>query len=367
MARDRIALSLVVFGSVVGAAACSSSETHPAPDTSKPTPVGEQAKAPEESFDPTPASRGASNRRPHESNQRRALSLVPADSALGFPARVQIEVEGEFRVLRGNGAPNHHVGSFPNRGNPHAIEEQSYEVKVPAKPSFASSTTPLGNHNFGFAINGVPFDPGAAEFYLGDRNTTWQYEALGGAVPLGIDENHAHVQPTGAYHYHGLPTQLLDELGVREGKVSPVIGWAADGFPIYALYGPSDPEDASSPPTEYGSSYVLREGQRPGGEGHPGGTYDGTFVADYRYVAGKGELDECNGRTIVTADFPQGSYAYFLSRDWPVIPRCYRGTPHPSVIDRGPGAGAPPRRPGQPPGGGPRPGRPGPRPPRGGR
>ena len=350
---------------MAGGVGCSSSETHPAPATSKPTPVGEQAAAPEEPFEPTPASRGAGNRRPHEGNERRALSLVPADKALPFRSQVTIAVEGAHRVLRANGAPEHHVGSFPNRGNPHAIEEQSYEVRVPAEPAMAASTTALGNHNFGFAVNGVPFDPGAAEFYLGDRNTTWQYEALGGAVPLGIDENHAHVQPTGAYHYHGLPTHLLEELGVQEGKVSPLIGWAADGFPIYALYGPSDPKDAGSSPTEYGSSYRLRQGARPEGEGHPGGTYDGTFVADYRYVDGAGELDECNGRTIVTTEFPDGIYAYFLSRDWPVIPRCYRGTPDPSVTSRGPGAGPPERRPGQPPGGGPRPGRPGPRPPRG--
>ena len=40
-----------------------------------------------------------------------------------------------------------------------------------------------------------------------------QYEALSGAVPLGIDANNAHVQPTGAYHYHGVPTGLLRDLG----------------------------------------------------------------------------------------------------------------------------------------------------------
>jgi hypothetical protein len=59
----------------------------------------------------------------------------------------------------------------------------------------------------------------------------------------------------------------------------------------------------------------------------PGGRYDGTFTADYEYVPGMGDLDECNGRRCITPDFPQGTYAYFLTEDWPVIPRRYRGTP----------------------------------------
>ena len=38
-------------------------------------------------------------------------------------------------------------------------------------------------------------DPGTAEFWNGDRRSNWNYEALGGAVPLVINEHHAHVQP----------------------------------------------------------------------------------------------------------------------------------------------------------------------------
>jgi hypothetical protein len=42
---------------------------------------------------------------------------------------------------------------------------------------------------------------------------------------------------------------------------------------------------------------------------------------------GTGTLDECNGRFIKTADYLQGTYAYFLTHSWPVIPRCHKGTP----------------------------------------
>ncbi|MCA9069363.1 MAG: YHYH protein, partial [Planctomycetaceae bacterium] len=232
---------------------------------------------------------------------------------------------------------------FPNRGNPHHITEQSYEYRIPARPQAARRITPLRMHNFGIAINGVPFDPGAAEWYLGDPSSPWQYEPLSGAIALGIDVSHAHVQPTGAYHYHGLPTDLLKSVKISKDQHSPLVGWAADGFPMYAVYGYSDPKDSRSKIQPMKSSYRLKKGNRPSGRGQPGGQYDGTFVADYEYIQGSGDLDECNGRFAITPDFPEGTYAYFLTEAWPVIPRCYRGTPSTDFVRRGP-----PGRPGPP-------------------
>ena len=119
------------------------------------------------------------------------------------------------------------------------------------------------NTPFGIALNGVLFDPGTAEFYMGDRLADWNYEALGGAVLLGLDENHGHVQPNGSYHYHGLPTAFLNKLGVSPRKHSPMIGYAMDGYPIYALYGYKDPEDSKSGIKKLTSSFQLKKGHRP--------------------------------------------------------------------------------------------------------
>ncbi len=265
--------------------------------------------------------------RRHTATQSDGLRLVPSDQAPPRGAEVSIEIVGSSRVIRSNGLPNHHTGAFPNRGNPHRIAEQSYAYRVPANPRPADRVTRLGMQNFGVAVNGVPFDPGAAEWYRRDRRGGWRYEALSGAVSLGIDHNHAHVQPTGAYHYHGLPTGLLEELGVRPGEHSPIVGWAADGFPIYALYGYADPDDAASGVAELSSSYRLRDERRPTGRGNPGGQPDGTFLSDYEFQSGLGDLDRCNGRHCVTPDYPEGTYAYFLTNDWPVVPRYFRGTP----------------------------------------
>ncbi|MCB1616310.1 MAG: YHYH protein, partial [Pseudomonadales bacterium] len=175
--------------------------------------------------------------------------------------------------------------------------------------------------------NGVPFDPAAAEWYKGIRNDQWQYEALSGAVSLGIDDNYAHVQPTGAYHYHGMPTALLRELSLLPARHSPLVGWAADGFPVYAKYGFVDALDENAGIRELTSSWRLRKGQRPYDKNTPGGYYDGTFTGDYVFQAGAGDLDECNGRFTVTPEFPLGTYAYFLTENWPVIPRCWKGEP----------------------------------------
>jgi hypothetical protein len=290
----------------------------------------------------------------HRVTAARPVSLVPADRQPPVAGRVAIAIQDGFRVITANDIPDHTVGAFPNRGNPHAIAAQDWRVRLPLEP--AVNAVPLMLHDpqrrgpplpFGIGVNGVLFDPGTAEFWMGDRTAGWNYEALGGAVPLGLDANHAHVQPGGVYHYHGLPTGLLAELGLADitrapDRHSPLVGWAADGFPIYCLFGYADAEDSGSAVAQLKSSYRLRQGARPGGALGPGGRYDGAFVQDYEFVAGSGHLDECNGRTCVTPEFPAGTYAYFLTAEWPVIPRGFRGTPVSMRGDRPPRGGRPP-------------------------
>jgi hypothetical protein len=256
--------------------------------------------------------------------------------AAGYPAEVTIAVEGDVRVIRSNGIPAHETGQFPGRGNPNTIAPQRYEFRVPANPKAAERPTPLRMQPFGVAVNGVVFDPGAAEWWNGERQSGWQYEPLTMPPPaLGVDASHAHVQPNGAYHYHGIPTGLLHAL--TDGKPKTVlIGWAADGFPIYNDLGHADANDAASPLKTLKSSYKIKSGDRPSG---PGGKPDGTFVADYEYVAGAGDLDECNGRIAATPEYPNGTYHYVLTEQFPYVPRLYRGTPDPSFARRGPGGG----------------------------
>lgn len=269
-----------------------------------------------------------------------AMALILAIAVSASQAqenRVSIGESEGFRIVRSNGIPKHEPGRFPNRGNPNAIREQSNVFRVPLKPAVEPETTPVPPHLFGVAVNGVPFDPGTAEVWNGDPRSGWHYDALSGRINLGLDDHNAHVQPNGAYHYHGIPVGLLQRVG-REGEIT-LVGYAADGFPVYGPLGYRDPLDPASGLTELRSSYQLREGERPGGMEGPGGVYDGTFVEDFRYVAGSGDLDECNGRYGVTPEYPEGIYYYVTTNAFPFVPRLWRGKPDDSFRKQGPPMG----------------------------
>jgi len=256
--------------------------------------------------------------------------------------KVTITVTGGERLVVANGLPDHQPGQFPNRGNPNTISAQNYSFRIPAQPQ--TNATPRDGRGawFGVALNGVPFEPGTAEFWNNQRE--WNYEAKSGFINLGLDQNNAHVQPTGAYHYHGLPTGLMVKLG-GDGKRMLPVGWAADGFPVYTSYAYAVATDAKSPLKKMRSSWQLKKSERNGG---PGGNPDGKFTADYEFVKGSGDLDECNGRFGVTPEFPRGTYYYCLTEEFPHIGRFWHGTPDGSFMKR-------------PSFGGPRGGRPGPR------
>lgn len=252
-----------------------------------------------------------------------------------FTNRTTISVEGDRRVIRSNGVADHPTGRFPSRGNPNEIREMRYAWRVPMQPKLADAITPTGINWFGTALNGVPFEPGTQEFFNHDRNSGWTEEAIGGTSDLGIDSSLAHVQPNGAYHYHANPVGLVAKLGGDTNKML-LVGWAADGFPIYTANGFSDPADAKSVIRKMNSSWRLKEGTRPSG---PGFKYDGRFAEDFEFVKGLGDLDECNGRFTVTPEFPKGIYCYFITEEFPRISRFWRGVADESFLKRGPPPG----------------------------
>lgn len=95
---------------------------------------------------------------------------------------------------------------------------------------------------------------------------------------------------------------------------SKILGIAADGYPIYGPYGYNQAMDSTSGIDRMVSGYKL----------YPASNRTGTlaanliqypmgiFVEDYRYSAA-GDLDQRNGRYCVTPDYPNGTYAYFVT------------------------------------------------------
>jgi hypothetical protein len=250
-------------------------------------------------------------------------SFSPADA---FTGNVTVSMNNNSITVYSNGLPDHETGVFPNSGNPNSISEQDIEKTFTLEPELADDITFSGGMEFGIAVNGILFEPLTGEYWNDDRDSGWNLEWS--TNELGFDFNNAHVQPDGTYHYHGEPTSLLASI---DGNAQTLIGYAADGFPIYV-------ENLTA-------SYQVKSGERPDG---PGGAYDGTYVEDYEYVEGLGELDECNGTTGTTPEYPDGTYYYVVTETFPIISRCFSGTPDDSFVKgpgdmpQGPGGKAPP-------------------------
>ena len=268
-----------------------------------------------------------------------SLAVAATKTALPQP-HVVITVKDGVRTIETNAIPNHATGQFPGPGHPPAISAQKLTFCMPVAPKANEKAAKIqGPATWGVALNGVPLDPNTAEYWNRDRSSGWNEDLMGAAGKLGADQSNAHVQPDGTYHYHARPNLLVDALGGDAGR-QLLVGYAADGFPVYTANGHKDPKDPKSPVVALKSGYQLKSGERPGGTSGPGGKYDGKYTADWEWVAGKGDLDEANGRFEVTAEYPKGTYAYHLTETYPYIPRMFKGTPDASFRKTGPAPGA---------------------------
>lgn len=161
---------------------------------------------------------------------------------------------------------------------------------------------------------------------LGNGTGQWRIEALGQTTfDFGADENNAHVQPTGEYHYHGLPEGIVTNSGASDTNRKMVhVGWAGDGYPVYARYCYTDALDATSAVKVCEGSFevdTIADTGRPSTAIIP----LGVFASDWAYVEGSGDLDDCNGRTGVTPEFPDGIYYYMATDTYPFFSRCLKG------------------------------------------
>ena len=142
-----------------------------------------------------------------------------------------------------------------------------------------------------------------------------------------VFENYNNVLECG-YGYVANPKALRVALGDNINNAgtepatkthSPIIGFAYDGNPIYGAFGYSEALNKDSAITRMTSSYSL-SGTRSNG---PSLTQYpiGTFNNDYIYTHKSGTLDQNNGRFCVTPEFPQGTYAYFITIDSNQVPQ----------------------------------------------
>lgn len=272
-----------------------------------------------------------------------AYSIVDLDHG----TKTTMTIKGDMRIMTTNALPNHATGNFPNEHNPNTIKAQNVTYKFPLKPINSGKAT--WAREPGIALNGIKFEPETAEQVVCESGEHFRIEAKQGLLNFGLDENNAHVQPTGAYHYHGVPKTLVEQFDNGSDLVH--MGFAKDGFPIY--YSKSG---------AYKPSYVLKTETRAGVDcnyNNPhdafhyemdGTSPDGVFVSDWEYQKGLGDLDQCNGIIV------EGKYIYLLTDTYPYVGRCLMGEfkeshpqgPPPGGNQKGKPSGPPPS--GNPPG-----------------
>jgi hypothetical protein len=253
-----------------------------------------------------------------------------------FNSEIEISAESQHCTLKTNGIPNHDFNG-PTANFANNVRELPGTFRIPRNPEKASNQTALSQRSYdAILLNGVPVDLLSAGCYrpsgpradkngnvlAGCRDTDpWLLDPPSYDQYFGVDLHNAHAQPDGRYHYHSNPNALF--LDHDLDKPSPVIGFAADGFPIYGTIF-KDSNGAIRPAI---SGYQLKTTPRPAPPNGPGGTPDGTYINDYEFT-GAGDLDKCNGMTV------DGQYGYYVTKSYPWVLNCLVGEPDRSFEKR---------------------------------
>jgi hypothetical protein len=272
----------------------------------------------------------------------------------------KIEYSTNWVYMSTKGIPAYPTGPFLD-GNPSLASNQNAIFKLSLNPTQNTGTpSPTTGGNIGQFINGVAlFDyrdgvawNTAANALCGGPGNPPCPGGPGGSMPwnrdaivaekAGFDCSKGH-PAMGNYHHHQNPSafkldlqvisticNLYDADGlyaINTSQHSPLIGFAADGFPIYGAYAYTN-TDGTGAITRMKSSYQLRNisvrthwaNNTDVADGPPvSATYPlGYFREDYEFIAHPGDptyLDEHNGRVCKTPEYPNGIYCYFATVD----------------------------------------------------
>lgn len=299
----------------------------------------------------------------------------------------EIYSSADWVYLRTTGLGSHIMGPW-SVGFPNLPANQYVFYRLPRNPTASAAKTLTGGGVIGYFVDGVAmFDSRDAFYWNGSADTQgsgyWNRDAYVNEGPT-FDPAYAHQQNTGTYHYHANPIALRYLLGDHVDydataktyaestnavtRHSPILGWVSDGYPVYGPYGYATATNAASGVRRMISGFVPRNGQhgtqnlavtgRTGlpawaqrlynvssnvlagpavGTSYPFGRYmeDNDYLGDLGGTQGTDfDLDEYNGRFCVTPEYPNGTYAYFVSiaaDGTPVFPynigRAFRGNP----------------------------------------
>lgn len=268
----------------------------------------------------------------------------------------QVAYSSNFAYVTTTGVPSYPTGPFQD-GNPSQASNQNAIFKFPLSPQPNTGTaTATTGGNIGVFINGVAlFDYRDGVAWSTGNNapcggpgnppcggpTYWTRDAVPAEKP-GFDCSKGH-PAMGNYHHHQNPSAFKLDLNVistvcnlydadglytiNSNQHSPLIGYAYDGYPIYGAYGFQN-SNGTGGIVRMKSGYQLRNitarthwadgTDVPDGPAINTTYFLGYYREDYEFVAHPGledYLDIHNGRTCVTPEYPNGTYAYFCTVD----------------------------------------------------
>jgi hypothetical protein len=225
-----------------------------------------------------------------------------------FKPNTQQYANVDYVYIKSNGLAQTPWLGVPTGYAIHNPIAQTYVFQFPRIRLLATSKTPTATlGQFGVAIDGVPFlspNSGKIHTFNGTRYTEnsviypVQDYFTDGSGLVGLDQK---------FYYQADPALLYTK---NPSAHSPIIGYAFDGLPIYGPYGYSHFDDVTSSVRIMASSYRLKTTQRNNNTDP-----DGTFIEDFEYISGLGDLDQYNSRFCKTPEYPQGVQAYFITVD----------------------------------------------------
>lgn len=255
-----------------------------------------------------------------------------------------VKYDSTYAYVTLTDVPSHSVGPFP--GNPAYPATVNRTVRVPRVPTEATTHATTGLGPIGVMSNGV-FIFNATDARTYNNAGIWQQNA-NVVEASSFDGGPGHPAPgqgggggggggtlvAGTYHYHQSPAALIAQVdaGNTGQHHSPLIGYAFDGFPIYGPYGYTDPNNTSSAIKRVASGFKIRDDVLAGSRNTlvDGGatlavnqrgpavstTYPaGYYLQDYEWVSGQGDLNQYNMRFTKTPEYPEGTWAYFVTYD----------------------------------------------------
>ena len=256
-------------------------------------------------------------------------NVLDIQRSQAFALDVVITANTDDCRLASNNIPNHNFNDY-SADFKFNVAKVDQIFSINRYPVFANVPKALQQNTYdAVMLNGVPVDMLSAGCY--DPNTgantligcttndPWLLDPMG-PVSFGTDMHNAHTQPDGSYHYHASPKSMFDDYPGPAG--SPVIGFAADGFPLYGKY---FYDGLNGTVRKAVSGYTLKDGARPLTADSPGGDYDGSYIDDYVWTDA-GDLDQCNGQTV------EGQYGYYVTDAYPWIIACHQGEPDDSFF-----------------------------------